>query len=71
MCSNAHACNQLCKQFRKASDPTYQLINYKPDYSDDTDYGLQLDTDVVTSVVSSNSLVYGFQFSAASSFFDL
>jgi hypothetical protein len=71
MCNDAHACNQLCKHIRKASGLTYQLTNYKLDYSDDTDYGLLLDTDVVTTFVLSNSLVYGFQFSKVSSFFDL
>ena len=70
-CSDGHTCNQLCKQFRKAHGLTYQLTNYKPDYSDDTTYGLLLDTDVVTNVVASKSLVYGFQLTTVSSCFDL
>ncbi len=71
MCSDAHVYNQLCKQFRKALGLTYQLTNYKPDYFNDNDCGLLLDTVVVTTVVLSNSLVYGFKFSTVSSFFDL
>jgi hypothetical protein len=71
MCSDAHACDQLCKQFWKALGSTYQLTNYKHDYSNNNDYGLLLDTDVVRAVVLSHSTVYGFKFSNVSSFFDL
>ena len=48
-----------------------KLTNYKPDHSDDSDYGLLLDTDVVAATVSSHSTVYGFQFSSISSHFNL
>jgi hypothetical protein len=34
MCLDAHACDQLCKQFCKAHGLTYELTNYKHDYSD-------------------------------------
>jgi hypothetical protein len=71
MCSDAHACDQLCKQFRKALGLTYQLTYYKPDYSNDNDYGLLLDINVVRVVVLSHSTIYGFKFSIVSSFFDL
>ena len=71
MCCDPYACDQLCKQFCKAPGLTYQLTNYKPEHSDDSDYGLLLDTDVVAAVVSSHSTVYGFQFSTVSSHFDL
>ena len=47
MCLDAHACDQLCKQFCKAPGLTYKLTNYKLDYSDECDYGLPLDSDVV------------------------
>jgi hypothetical protein len=70
-CCDAYACDQLCKQFRKALGLTYQLTNYKPEHSEDNDYGLLLDTDVVAVVVSSHSNVYGFKFLAVSSNFDL
>jgi len=40
MCHDTHACDQLCKQFCKAPRLTYKLINHKPDYSNDCDYGL-------------------------------
>ncbi len=71
MCLDAHACDQLCKQFCKAPRLTYTLTNYKPDYSGDRDCGLLLDSDVVKAAISSNSDVYGFKFSRVSSFFDL
>ena len=67
----AHACDQLCKQFRKAHGLTYKVTNYKLDYPDDCNYGLLLDTDVVTTAIASNSDVYGFKFSTVSSFFYL
>ena len=70
-CCDAYACDQLCKQFCKASGLTYPLTNYKPEHSDDNDYGLLLDSDVVAVVVSSHSKVYGFKFSIVSSNFDL
>ena len=68
MCLDAHARDQLCKQFHKAPGLIYKLTIYKPDYSDDCDYGLLLDTDVVTTTIASHSDVYGFQFFAVSSF---
>jgi len=71
MCLDAHACDQLCKQSCKAPGLTYKLTNYKPDYSNDSDYGLLLDYDVVKAAISSNSDIYGFKFSTVSSFFDL
>jgi len=71
MCLDAHACDQLCKQFCKAPGLSYKLTNYKLDYSDECDYGLLLDSDVVKTVISSHSEVYGFMFSTISSFFDL
>ena len=71
MCLDAHACDQLCKQFCKAPGLTYKLTNYKSDYSNERDHGLLLDYDVVKAVISSNSDVYGFKFSTVSSFFDL
>jgi hypothetical protein len=71
MCLDAHACDQLCKQFRKAPGLTYKLTNYKPDYFDDCDYGLLLDNDVVTTAITSHSDVYGFKFYTFSSFFNL
>jgi len=71
MCLDVHACDKLCKQFCKASELTYTLTNYKPNYPNDRDYGLLLDSDVVKSAISSNSDVYGFKFSTVSSFFDL
>ncbi len=71
MCIDVHAYNQLCKQIQKAPRLTYQLTNYKLDYVDDNDYGLLLDTNVVTAAVLFNSTVYGFKFSTVSSFFDL
>jgi hypothetical protein len=71
MCLDAHACDQLCKQFRKAHRLTYELSNYKRDYSDECDFGLLLDTDVVTTAIASNSDLYGFKFSTVSSFFNL
>jgi hypothetical protein len=70
-CCDVVACVQLCKQFRKAPGLTYQLTNYEPEHSDDSDYGLLLDADVVASAVSSHSKVYGFEFSIVSSHFDL
>ena len=71
MCLNAHACDQLCKQFCKAFGLTYKLTNYKPDYSDECDFGLLLNTNVVTVAIASNSDVYGFKFSTISFFFNL
>ncbi len=47
------------------------LFFYKLDYSDGREYGLLLDTDVVTVAIASNSDVYGFKFSTVSSFFNL
>jgi hypothetical protein len=70
-CCDAYACDQLCKQFCKAPGLTYQLANYKPGHSDDNDYGLLLDTDVVANAISSHSEVYCFKFSTVSSNFDL
>ena len=40
MCLDAHACDQLCKQFCKAPGLTYNLTNHKPGYFDECDYGL-------------------------------
>ena len=71
MCNDAHACDQLCKQFCKAPGLTYDLTNYKPDYSYDCDVGLLLRTNFVTTDIASNSYVYGFKFSTVSSFFNL
>ncbi len=71
MCFDAHACDQLCKQFRKTHGLTYKVTNYKRDYSDYCDYGLLLDTDVVTVAIAGTSYVYGFKFSTVSSFFNL
>jgi len=70
-CLDAHACDQLCKQFCKAHGLTYKLTNHKPEYSNDCDYGLLLDFDVVKAAISSNSDIYGFKFSTVSTFFDL
>ena len=70
-CLDAHACDQLCKQFCKAPGLTYKLTNYKPDFSNVCDYGLLLDSDVVKASISSNSYIYGFKFSTVSTFFDL
>ena len=71
MCLDAHACDQLCKQMCKAPGLTYRLTNNKPDYSDDCDYGLLSDIDVVTTAISSHSDVYVFKFSTVSLFFNL
>jgi len=71
MCIDAHAYDQLCKQFCKAPRLTYKLTNHKPDYYNYCDYGLLLDSDVVKAAISSNSNIYGFKFSTVSSFFDL
>jgi hypothetical protein len=71
MCLDKHACDHLCKQFCKAPGLTYQLTNYKPDYFDERDYGLLLDSDVVKAAISSKLYVYGFKFSTFSSFFAL
>jgi hypothetical protein len=71
MCSDTHVLDQLGKQFRKAPGLVYQLTNYKPDYSDDRDYGLLLYTDVVSAAVLSHSPIYGFMFSTVSPLFDL
>jgi hypothetical protein len=71
MCQDAHACEQLCKQFCKAPGLTYNLTNHKLDHSNDNDFGLLLDNDVVKTAISSNSEVYGFKFSLISTFFDL
>jgi hypothetical protein len=71
MCLDAYTCDQLCKYFRKAPGLTYELTNYKPYYSDECDFGLLLDTNVVTVAIASNSDVYGFKFSTFSSFFNL
>ena len=46
------------------------LHAYKPEYSDDCDYGILLDTEVVTAAISSQSYVYGSKFSTVSSFFN-
>ncbi len=46
MCLDAHACDQMGKQFCKAPGLTYKLTNYKLDYYDEYDYGLLLDTDI-------------------------
>ena len=59
------------KKIRKALGLTYELTNYKPEYSDDCDFGLLLHIDVVTTAIASNSDVYGFKFSTISSFFNL
>ena len=71
MLQDAHACEQLCKQFCKAHGLTYKLTNHNPDYSNDCDHGLLQGFDVVKAVISSNSGVYGFKCSTVSTFFDL
>ena len=49
VCLDAHACDEMRKQFYKAHGLTYKLTNYKLDYSDGCYYYwlLLLDTDVV------------------------
>ena len=47
-------CGQLCRQFCKEPWLTYKLTNHKPDYSDDRDYGLLLDSYGVKAAMSSN-----------------
>jgi hypothetical protein len=71
MYQDAHACKQLCKQFCKAPGLTYKLNNYKLVYSNDSDSGLLLDTDVGKAENSSNSEVDGFKCSTVSTLFDL
>ena len=71
MCLDAHARGQLCKQLYKARRLTYKLPNHKPDYSNDSDYGLLLGSDVVKAAISSSSDIYGFKSSTVSTFFYL
>ena len=71
MCQDEHACEQLYKQFCKASRSIYKLTNHKLDYSTDSDFGLLLDFDVVKAAISSNLDIYGFKFSTVSTFIDL
>jgi hypothetical protein len=71
MCQDAHACEQLCKQFSKAPRLTYKLTNHKPGHSNDSDFGLLLDIDVVKAAISLHSDIDGFKFSTVSTYFDL
>ena len=71
MCQDAHVCKKFCKQLCKAPGLTYKLTNYKLVYSNDSDFGLLLDIDVVKAKISSNSEVYGYMCSTVSTFFDL
>ena len=50
---------------------TYKLTNHKPEYFNDSDFGLQLDSDVVKAAILTNSDIYEFKFSTVSTFFDL
>jgi hypothetical protein len=68
---DAHACEQLCKKCCKAPRLTYKLTIHKLEHSNDSDFGLLLDNDVVKTAISSNSDVYGFKFSIISNFFYL
>jgi hypothetical protein len=71
MCEDAHACEQLCKQFCTTPGLTYKLTDYKPNYPNAFDYGLLLDSYVVKAAILSKSDIYGFKFSTISTFFDL
>ena len=71
MCQDAHACEQLCKQFCIAHGLPYKLTNYNPNYPNDCDYDLLLDFDADKNAVLSQSNVYGFKFSTVLKFFDL
>jgi hypothetical protein len=71
ICQDAHACEQICKQFCKAPRLIYKLTNYKPKYPNDCDNGFILDSDVVKDSILSKSDIYGFKSSTVSTFFDL
>jgi hypothetical protein len=70
-CQDPHACEELCKRFRKAPGLIYNLTNYKPNYLNDCDYGLLLDSDVVKAAILSQLDIYAFKFSTISAFFYL
>ena len=71
VCQDEHACEQLYKQFCKARGLTYELTNHKRGYSNYSDFGLLLDSDVAKVAISSTSNIYGLKFSTVSTFFSV
>jgi hypothetical protein len=71
MCQDVHTSKQLCEELTKEPRLVYKTTNYKPDYSNDCDYGLLIQTDTVMSAISSYLKLFRFKLSTVFSFFDV